>query len=105
MPENEKAPPEAIVIESLDTTKDGIKAYLEDAAESRKCPIQSAAAMRIAVVRFILDTCKITDPVMRKQAWRQFDATPGWFGCNNSAGRQALGIKSELTELVEEIDV
>lgn len=85
---------EAIAIESLDTTKAGIRSYLEDAAATRKVEIQSAKAMRLAVFRFILDSMKVMDPVVRKQAWKQFDATPSWFGCNNSAGRQALGIKT-----------
>lgn len=102
MPEDNKP---IRVIESLDTTKEGIKAYLEDAAESRKAKPESATVMRLAVVRFVLDSAKVIDHEMRKQCWAQFDATPGWFGCNNSAGRQALGIKSAEREYFEQFDV
>ena len=93
------------LIESLDTTKTGIKAYLEDAALTTKQKLESAKAMRLAVCRFILDSAKISDAELRKQIWQQFDATPGWFGCNNSAGRQALGIESKSEKYFSEFDV
>lgn len=89
----------ASVIEMLDTTKAGLKAYLEEAAsklsnEKQKVRPESGQAMRLAVVMFILDTCKI-EGEMRKQAWNQFAATHSSFGANASASRQnVLGIEA-----------
>jgi hypothetical protein len=102
LPRNNHMP--ETLIESLDTAKDGVKAYLEDAAATRKVAPQSAKAMRLALFRFIADTLKITDKATRQAAWKQFDATPSWFGCNNSAGRQALGYKGDVEEMLEEIE-
>lgn len=89
---------------SLDTTKAGIKIYLEDAAKDHKAMPYSAKAMRLAVFRFIADTLAINDKTLRAKAYKQFQATPGWFGCNNSAGRQALGYESPTEKALDEID-
>lgn len=91
-------------IEKMETSKEAIKAYLEDAAASRKCEIQSGKAMRLAVFRFIADMVGLTEQAERNEAWKQFNATPGWFGCNASAARQALEIKAEGAKVVEEIE-
>ena len=92
-------------VEQMDTTKEGIKGYLEDAAATLRLAPQSGAAHRLAVFRFILDTLKVTDANQRKAAWKQFSATPGWFGCNASAARQALDLASEAKAMVAEFDV
>lgn len=97
---------EASLIETLDTTKQGLKEnYLEPAGIDCKKQPYSADAMRLAVFRFLADTFKITDSAMRKQALRQFAATPGWFGANNSAGRQAMGYESDVKRLTGLMDV
>lgn len=103
----ESAKPEAkpeVKTNMLDTTKDGVKLYLEDAGATFKAMPYSAKAMRLAVVRFILDSAAIEDRELRAKVWKQFNCTPSWFGCNNSAGRQALGYKTPEANALAEID-
>lgn len=92
------------VIEPIGTAKEDCFAYLDDAAEARKVKPESAAAMRLAVYRYIADTLKVSDDA-RKQGWQQFNATPTWFGTNASSGRQIRGTKSSLDSAMEEYDV
>lgn len=81
------------------------KDYLEQAAADKKCAVQSGEAMRLAVVRFILDAADIVDNAQRKEIAKQFLAMPAWFGSNASAARQALGIKTNVEAIVEEFEV
>lgn len=98
---SEKSP---ILIEQLDTTKAGLKSYLEDAGASLKSPPSGGAAHKLAVFRFIADSLKISGE-QRQQAWKQFHATHSSFGCNASAARQnILGLKAAEVESVEEIE-
>lgn len=84
-----------VLIAMIDTTKAGLKAYLEDAGETLKCKPESGKAMRLAVFRFVLDSAKVEDKEVRNQAWKQFEATHSSFGCNASASRQnVLGLKA-----------
>ncbi len=46
-------------VEQMDTTKDGVKAYLEQAAEIIKQPWYSQQAHKVAVGLFALDCLKI----------------------------------------------
>lgn len=103
MDDKEQASKQSL-IEPADTTKEGIRAYLEDAAATVKAEVQSGASMRLAVFRFLMDTAKIRDKEVRNQAWKQFDATPGWFGCNASAARQALKLQSREEKIFNEFD-
>ena len=94
MPEQNTTEKIEKLIESLDTTKEGIRPYLEQAAEDLLVAPASGAAMKLACFRFIADTAKL-DGALRQQAWAQFSATPGWFGNNASAGGAALELRPE----------
>lgn len=104
VPAKAETPKVVKVIESIGTAKEDCFAYLDDAAEARKVKPESAAAMRLAVYRYIADTLKVSDDA-RKQGWQQFNATPTWFGTNASSGRQIRGTKSSLDSATEEYDV
>lgn len=91
------------LIDVIGTSKEDCFAYLDDAAVDRKAKAESAKAMRLAVFRFIADSFKITGE-LRSQAWKQFNATPTWFGTNASAGRQARGTPSSLDAAMEEYE-
>lgn len=91
------------LIDVIGTSKEDCFAYLDDAALDRKSKPESAKAMRLAVFRYIMDTVKL-DGEIRKQAWKQFNATPTWFGTNASAGRQARGTPSALDAAMEDYD-
>lgn len=93
------------LIEPLDTTKPGLRAYLDEAALTTKSPFHGGAAMRVAVLRFILDSARIHDPIVRKAIGKQFLATPGWFGANASAARQAYDVKSAVEKIIEDVDI
>jgi len=104
MADKTKAPEKApSLIDVIETTKLGCKAYLEDAAETLKRGPGSQKAMKLAVFRFIGDTLKISGE-QRQQAWKQFAATPSWFCTNSSAAAQALKFRTEVEELSEEFD-
>ena len=94
----------AALVVQQDTTKDGVKQRLLKAAEDRKALPQSAKAMRLAVFRFLCDTLDVQDVDVRKAAWKQFDATPEWFGSNASAARQALGLQSDAAAVEAEFN-
>ena len=92
-----------LLIEQLDTTKAGVKSYLEDAGQSLKCDPSAGKAHRLAVFRFIADTFKMSGAI-RQEAWKQFNATHSSFGCNASAARQnILGLKAQ--ESAVELDI
>jgi len=95
-PQAEKQP---LLIESLDTTSDGLKPRLELAANATKKPLQSGETLKLAVFRFIADTLKIPAGALRQQAWQQFDACPLWFGSNASAMRQAYKITDQTIDV------
>jgi hypothetical protein len=83
-----------------------VKPMLERAAEDRGVKISSANAMRLAVFRCIADRLGVKDAKVRAQAWKSFNEdTPNWFGSNASAGMAALGLKTGITESMEEFDV
>ena len=75
----------------MDTTKEGIKTYLETAAEKINQPWHAQQSHKVAVGMFTLDCLKITDQDTRNEFMKQFLATPSSFGCNASAMGQALG--------------
>ena len=82
-------------------TEDTLKVHplLKKAGEDRNCPIHSGKAMKLAVFRKIMADIaehgiEIKDSE-RQELWKEFDATPGWFGTNASAGRQAMDVKGE----------
>lgn len=89
-------------IEQMDTTKDGVKAYLEQAAEIIKQPWYSQQAHKVAVGLFALDCLGITVQEDRNDFMKQFLATPSSFGANASAMGQALGrpAKAKAEELI-----
>lgn len=78
-------------VEQMDTTKDGIKKYLEEAGTKISQQWHSQAAHKAAVGMFFLDMLGVTDQAERNEAMKQFLATPSSFGCNASAMGQALG--------------
>lgn len=69
--------------------------YCDDAAKDLECDPTSGKAMRVAVVRLILDEANITDQAERNRIAKAYFAMPNWFGCNASQGKQARGIKSQ----------
>ena len=77
-------------IKQMDTTKVGIKEYLDVAAEDTGKLFHSAETMRLAECRWFCDAAGITDVETRKAIGKQFMATPSWFGTNSSACRQAF---------------
>ena len=89
-------------VEQMDTTKEGVKAYLEQAGEIIKQPWHSQQAHKVAVGLFALDCLKITDQEQRNDFMKQFLATPSSFGANASAMGQALGrpAKAKAEELI-----
>src|SRR5437899_12940285 len=99
-----KAAKNAVLIDVIETDKKMVKAYLEDAADSLKKALGAQKVHRLAVFRFIADTCKI-DGQMRQQAWKQFATCPSSFGCNASALAQTLKIRvSEADDVEEEVE-
>lgn len=77
----------------MDTTKQGVKAYLDAAAVNTGKAYHSGESMRLATLRFILDAAGIEDAEQRAAIGKQFMATPGWFASNASACRQAYESK------------
>ena len=73
----------------MDTTKEGIRPYIDKAAKDLKVPPTSQAAWKLATFRWIADAAEM-EGENRQEAWKQFYATPGWFGTNASAGSKAL---------------
>lgn len=94
---------QVVLIEQIETSKETVKDYLLDAGKDQKCAPEGGKAHKLAVFRYIADSLKI-DGELRKQAWKQFQATPNWFGCNASAARQALGIKTSNVFETPEFD-
>ena len=86
----------------MPTTKETAFDYIEDAASTLKKEPTSNKVMKLAFVRFVMDTANITDEKMRNQIGKQVMAMPSWFGSNASQYRQAKGIKSTLEEVGEE---
>jgi hypothetical protein len=76
-------------MKQLDTTKAGVRKYLDEAAKQAKANFHAGEPMKIAFVTFLLDAAGISGEE-RQAIGRQAMATPGWFGSgNNSACRQA----------------
>ena len=75
----------------MDTTKEGIKTYLETAASKANVEWHSQQAHKLAVALFFLDCLGIDDQETRNAVGKQWMATPSAFGCNSSAMGQALG--------------
>lgn len=88
--ENKKA----ALVDQMDTTKEGCKAYLETAGEKLGLPWHSQQAHKLGVAIFILDCLKIADKEHRNALLAQWQATPSSFGCNASALGQQLGRES-----------
>lgn len=86
----------------MDTTKEGIKAYLDEAATKINQPWHSQQAHKIAVGLFALDCLKIEDQEQRNEFMKQWSATPSSFGANASAMGQALGrpAKAKAEDLI-----
>lgn len=98
----EKAP---IVGVQMDTTKDGVHGYLKSAGTQLKEQPYSTLAMRLALCRWVLDAAGISDKALRAVVWKQFSATPGWFGTNASQARQALGYAPALKTAMEGLGI
>ena len=78
-------------IVQMDTTKEGIKSYLEIAAEKNKVLWHSQEAHKVAVGIFAMDCAGLTEKEDRAAFMKQWLATPSSFGSNASAMGQALG--------------
>ena len=89
-------------VEQMDSTKAGVKTYLDMAAGIIKQEWHSQQAHKVAVGLFALDCLKITDQEQRNDFMKQFLATPSSFGANASAMGQALGrpAKAKAEELI-----
>lgn len=81
----------AMKVNQMDTTKEGVKTYLEIAAEQIKEPWYSQAAHKRAVCLWVLDCLEIKDQETRNAFGKQFMSTPSSFAANASALGQALG--------------
>lgn len=78
-------------IVQMDTTKEGIKAYLEKAAEKHKVLWHSQEAHKVAGGMWVLDCLGIDVKEDRAAFMKQWLATPSSFCSNASAMGQALG--------------
>lgn len=89
---------------AMDTTKEKIKHYLEEAGKTLEIAADSQASHKLAVLRFILDMLDIQDKPTRAAAYRQWDATPSSFGTNASALRQAIwGQKTAIQAKIDRV--
>ena len=88
-----------MTIAQMDTTKEGIKNYLDQAATALKCEWHSQQAHKAAIGLWMLDLMKVENQSERDQFWAQWGATPSSFGTNASALGQALGRTSSKTKL------
>lgn len=91
-------------IKQMDTTKSGIRKLLDDAAKKEKESFHAGSSVKRAVFCFWADMIGLMpDTPERAEAAKQWDATPGWFGCgNNSACRQAYESKSGADEIAQD---
>ena len=78
-------------VDQMDTTKEGVKVYLESAGEKISQAWYAQQSHKVAVGMFALDCLKIEDQDTRNEFMKQFLATPSSFACNSSAMGQALG--------------
>jgi hypothetical protein len=98
-------------MKNMDTTTTGLKPLLDMCAkninEARKKagmqPLQfhSGEIMKLAICKFWLDMLEVQKPEERQKIAAQFMATPGWFGSNASAARQAYEAKKGALGVVE----
>lgn len=98
-----------LIDNTVDLSKEGVKPYLEDAAErmstkDNKVPWHGGRAMHLAVAEMILDIAKITGE-HRKQVLIYWESEAIkhktlWVGCNASQGRQAYTSKTAIDEKV-----
>ncbi len=78
----------------MDTTKEGVKAYLDDAASKLKCEWHTQEAHKLAVGLFWLDMMGVMDAKERGECLKQWQAaSSGGFGSNASQLNQKLGHK------------
>lgn len=84
----------------MDTTKEGVKALLEEVnAKTPALEWHSQAAHKIAVGIFALNCLNITEQADRSAFMKQWLATPASFGCNASAMAQQLGRPSAKAKI------
>jgi hypothetical protein len=98
-------------MKNMDTTTAGLKPVLDLCAgkinEARKKagaqPLQfhSGEVMKMAICKFWLDMMEVQKPEERAKLATQFMATPGWFGSNASAARQAYAAKAGALGAIE----
>jgi hypothetical protein len=86
-----------------------VKGYVLD-AQADKPTLSSQDQHRIALVRYFLDTCGVTDPKERAAIAKPFMATVKSFGSNDSALQQHLGLRKpgekrekDIEKLVEDV--
>jgi hypothetical protein len=98
-------------MKNMDTTTTGLKPTLDYCAgkinEARKkagmptLQFHSGEVMKMAICKFWLDMMEVQKPEERQKLAAQFMATPGWFGSNASAARQAYEAKKGALGAVE----
>lgn len=110
--QDEKQPqqPQPVLIdETVDLSKEGIRSYLDNAAErmskkDNKVQWHGGRAMHLAVAEAILDIAKVVGDARRQVLLKwEGDAIKNktlWFGANASQGRQAYEAKTAVDEKV-----
>jgi hypothetical protein len=98
----------SLIDDSVDTSKEGVRDYLETAAEKistkdNKVPWHGGLAHKVGFLTMVLDIAKLTGE-HRKQVAAKVMKTPAWFGCNASQGRQAYEQKTVAEKVLGFID-
>jgi hypothetical protein len=81
-------------VKQMDTTKAGVRAYLDKAAEKTKESFHAGSTLKRAAISYAAD-CAGLEGEERAEFAKQLDSTPGFFMCgNNSACKQAYDAKT-----------
>lgn len=97
-----QAPEKKAEFKQWDTTKSGLRPYLDKAAEKTKESFHAGSSLKRAAITFAADVAGLQGEA-RAHFAKTLDATPGWFFCgNNSACRQAYEAKNAEAEALKE---
>ena len=89
-------------VRQMDTTKAGVRKYLDAAAEKTKESFHAGSSLKRAAIVFAAD-CAGLEGTERAEFAKQMDSTPGFFMCgNNSACKQAYEAKGSSVAGLED---
>ena len=88
--------------EKINTSKAGVRQYLDKAAESTKESFHAGSSLKRAFIQMAADAAMLKG-ADRAKFCKLLDSTPGWFGCgNNSACKQSFDAKSGTDEIAKD---